>query len=113
MLACHASRDVNFPCYVAWRERRRLGLVCSPVLPRGSRRQSRLPLHVGRLHGRPCFGRNVTNLVIELGSFVERPTAVFGVAGLLGEPRERGRLHEKIALGRETFLRYGLCKKKN
>src|SRR3982074_530786 len=76
---------------------------CSPVQPRRSRRRSRLPLHVGRLRTDVhVLERNVFNLVIELGSLVEETSSEFGVAGLLGEPQERGRLLEKIALARHS-----------
>jgi len=55
-----------------------------------------LPLHVGRLRTDVHVPeRNVFNLVIELGSLVEETRSEFGVAGLLGEPQERGRLPEK------------------
>ena len=62
--------------------------------------------------GRPCSGANVFNLVIELGSLVEETSSEFGVAGLLGEPQERGRLPEKIALARHSKIPgYRLCNK--
>src|ERR1700716_2853375 len=77
MFAVHASRGER---------RREFPLLCclegteaaltrgSPVRPRRSRRRSRLPLHVGRLPTGVLFlARNVSGLVIELGSLVEEP----------------------------------------
>ena len=76
---------------------------CSPVQPRRSRRRSRLPLHVGRLRTDVhVLERNVFNLVIELGSLVEETRSEFGVAGLLGEPQERGRLPESFKTSEHT-----------
>src|ERR1700704_2732233 len=62
------SGDVNFPCYVVWRERRRLGLVFSCS---ATEKPSQITFAAPRralAHGRPCSGANVFNLVIELGS---------------------------------------------
>src|SRR3954469_1179057 len=85
---------------------------CSPLQPRRSRRRSRLPLHVGRLRTDVhILERNVFNL---LGSLVEETRSKFGVACLLGEQQERGRLPEKIALaslGTVNIPGYRLCNK--
>src|SRR4030088_505256 len=84
---------------------------CSPVQPRRSRRRSRLPLHVGRLRT-DVHVLEQTCSTLSLSSAAEETRSEFGVASLLGEPQERGRLPEKIALARHSKIPgYRLCNK--
>src|ERR1700676_329823 len=106
MRACHASRGER---------RREFPLLCCLEGTEAARPRALLfshgeavadhvcRLHVGRLRTNVhVLEQNVFNLVIELGSLVEETSSEFGVAGLLGEPQERGRLPEKIALARHS-----------